>query len=291
VVQPGARLRTLASTTKDLVLQLQSGKAHFSVRPGGPRRWVIEAGIVQVEVVGTEFSVERVQSGARVEVTRGVVLVRSRELKDGVERLEGGGQLTVGHWPGDPEPLAEAESEAAANGEKAVAPAEAAAEGASLAQAGSTEAAPTSVRQRPRNKQRRASIEKLLEQADEARISGNRAAAQRVLQRVVREFPGDPRAAISAFQLGALELELGQPQRAVTSLEVALERAGSLSLREDCYLRLVEAQLASGSVDRAQRVARSYRNEFPDGRHQGAIERLLQRSRTKKSGTPATKSR
>jgi TolA-binding protein len=219
------------------------------------------------------------------------VLVRSRELKDGVERLEAGGRLTVGSWPSDEESAGDGADSAEAASEAKAGNADQPGEGKQALPSGAEASRTSKARTGTRRISRRVGIETLLERADEARIAGDRAAAQRWLQRVVADFPSDPRAAISAFQLGVLELELGMPERAVASFGVALERASSLSLRDDCYLRLVEAQLKNGSASRAERVARSYRAEFPDGRHQGALARLLARSTKKKSGTLGSESR
>jgi transmembrane sensor len=69
-----------------------------------------------------------------------------------------------------------------------------------------------------RRESRRGGVEQLLMLADIARLSGNPADAAIPLARIVRDHPGDPRAAFSAFTLGRLELDtLGQPAQAAAS--------------------------------------------------------------------------
>src|SRR5206468_1411078 len=50
---PGASLVPLEASGTIFSAALQRGSAAFSVRPGGPRRWIIECGLATVEVIGT----------------------------------------------------------------------------------------------------------------------------------------------------------------------------------------------------------------------------------------------
>jgi len=67
----GTRLEVLRNDTRSFVTALRRGGVTFDVKPGGPRRWVIEAGELSVEVVGTRFRVERGQDRTRVSVEHG----------------------------------------------------------------------------------------------------------------------------------------------------------------------------------------------------------------------------
>lgn len=89
-------LDVLTNTAGELALHLVSGGAHFSVTPGGPRRWRIEGGGVSVEVVGTVFDVVRDGERMRVRVERGSVIVRGEDVPDTVRRLVAGEQLVIG---------------------------------------------------------------------------------------------------------------------------------------------------------------------------------------------------
>ena len=77
-----AQLQVLENSAHALVLQVRRGKSALDVRPGGPRRWLIECGPASVEVVGPRFDVVRDE--------RGVAMVRAVTLPNGVVRLRAG---------------------------------------------------------------------------------------------------------------------------------------------------------------------------------------------------------
>ncbi len=91
----GARVEPLLSSGSRFELLLRRGSAEFSVIPGGPRRWVIEAGVATVEVVGTVFRVTRGPRGVQVSVSRGTVLVRGEGVPDRVRRVTAGQTISV----------------------------------------------------------------------------------------------------------------------------------------------------------------------------------------------------
>ena len=74
---------------------LATGTARFAIPPGGPRRWTIDAGVAQVEVVGTVFTVARTPTGIEVSVERGVVVVRGDRVPGLVRRLQAGDALRI----------------------------------------------------------------------------------------------------------------------------------------------------------------------------------------------------
>src|SRR5690606_11504771 len=51
-IAPGSRIVPLVSTDTSFELLLDRGSAEFTVTPGGPRRWVVDAGSARIEVVG-----------------------------------------------------------------------------------------------------------------------------------------------------------------------------------------------------------------------------------------------
>ncbi len=99
-LSPGAQLEPLENSGALFSVLLAKGRATFDVHPGGGRRWLVECGVVTVEVVGTRFTVERSPERARVDVERGVVLVRGDRVRDHVQRLTAGESLDVGAPPG-----------------------------------------------------------------------------------------------------------------------------------------------------------------------------------------------
>jgi transmembrane sensor len=94
-LDPEGRIDVLGNDKRTFVTTLRRGKAHFEVEPGGPRRWVVEAGLVSVEVVGTGFTVERGDEQVTVTVDHGIVLVRGEF--PGSERRLTAGQSLVAH--------------------------------------------------------------------------------------------------------------------------------------------------------------------------------------------------
>lgn len=68
-----SRLEVEREDARETVVRLVSGTALFHVRKGTGRRFVVEAGLRRVEVVGTVFGVALEGDDARVEVVEGVV--------------------------------------------------------------------------------------------------------------------------------------------------------------------------------------------------------------------------
>jgi transmembrane sensor len=91
----GARVEPVLSTGSRFELLLARGTAEFSVTPGGPRRWSIDAGVARVEVVGTVFRVARLAGRVDVEVSHGVVLVIGEGVPGRVRKLTAGQKLSV----------------------------------------------------------------------------------------------------------------------------------------------------------------------------------------------------
>jgi hypothetical protein len=122
----------------------------------------------------------------------------------------------------------------------------------------------------------RLSLDELLGRADVARLSGHPAEAVPLLARVLDEFPTDRRAALAAFTKGRVHADaLAQPRLAAAAFARGLALGLPRSLAEDAHLRIVEAWLAAGEPTKATAAATNYALEFPDGKHQARIDRLL----------------
>jgi transmembrane sensor len=279
VVAEGSRLEALASSAREFIVRLSVGTAVFDVEPFGPRRWVVEAGLASVEVVGTRFSVNRRIDSVRVEVERGSVLVRGATVPDGVIRIEAGGSIDVGaprattlvsseSAPPAPstairrshvEPSDDDWRGAAARGDYANAYGNLGAEGLR------------------RETARAASGEDLFALADVARLSGHPAEAVAPLERLEREFASSPRAPLAAVTLGRIELDLGHPERASRAFERALALHVPAGLEEDVYARLVEAYVKAGKQADARAMRDAYEQKYPGGRRRVDIESWLAR--------------
>ena len=73
----GSRLETRSSNARGIDVVLSRGGARFEVVPRHGRRFRIWVGSAYVEVIGTIFTVDRLPTGVRVSVERGVVKVVS----------------------------------------------------------------------------------------------------------------------------------------------------------------------------------------------------------------------
>jgi transmembrane sensor len=277
----GARFEPLLSSGTSFVGMLESGRAQFEVRPGGPRRWQIECGLATVEVVGTGFTCERAPGRLRVAVQHGVVLVRGDRVRDRAQRLAAGETLEVTDAP-----AAAAAGTAPAPGAAPPAPDPSiparpqppdAPAWRQLARSGRPRDAFAALGQRGLAREaRQAGVPDLLLLADVARLSGHPRDAVAPLQRLLDVYPRDPQAPLAAFALGRLQMDaLEAPSRAAAALERALALGLPQSLREDARGRLVEAYERAGNPAAARAAAQTYRREFPDGRYRARIDSEL----------------
>jgi transmembrane sensor len=291
----GARFTPLESTGTSFVAVLERGSAHFEVRPGGPRRWQIECGLATVEVVGTGFDCARAPGRLSVSVQHGAVLVRGERVPDRARRLAAGETMEVLDAPATQKATQgatqDATQDATATGlasaprppaavTSAAAPRrdpvadEAGGAWRELARGGHhREAFAALGAQGLLRETKRRGVGDLLVLADVARLSGHATEAVAPLERILREFPGDPQAPLAALALGRLELDtLNRPARAATALNLALSLGVPHSLREDVRTRLVEAYARAGSRAAARAAAAAYLREYPDGRDRSIVE-------------------
>jgi transmembrane sensor len=244
IVLEDARLEPLENDGRSVTLLLARGSARFEVEPGGPRTWTIESGVASVEVVGTVFTVERGEGWARVAVEHGTVVVRGERVPERAARLTVGQSLMVGE---------ERTAEIAPPPEQ---PAEVIAE----------EPAP----RRPAP-----DAEALMARADQARRAGDLRGASLLYERAAA-LGDDPSAGVAAFTLGRLELDsLHRPDRAARAFARALDLTLPPRLREDAAARLVQAHRESGDAASADRAARAYLAQYPDGRHTERVREAL----------------
>lgn len=257
---PGARVEGLAATGNQFVVLVRRGRARFSVKPGGPRHWLIETKSARVEVVGTVLSVENGKDFVEVGVDAGVVLVRSPLLSDGVQRVQAGQSLRLQTPPVVP-------------AEATPRPVEAPQEPAPSAAAPARSA---ELRERPRRRPGTSAAE-LWSGADQARQAGDAQGAAVLLERLLYEHPGDSQAALGAYTLGVLQLEqLARPRAAARRFAQALELGIAAGLQESCYVRRAEALRQAGDLSELRHVASEYLRRFPAGAQRDAMQRLVE---------------
>ncbi len=280
-VGPDTRLDVLRQTTTQMLLALRHGNAHFDIRPGGARAWVIECGGAAVEVVGTRFTLDRNEQRLSVKVQRGRVLVRGELVPDTVQSLAAGQEITLAYTDARQAALeTSAPAQPAAEHPEPTAvqvpSRQASADWRSAAQQRDWQRAWHTLGEDGvgREASRSDDVSDLLALADVARLSGHPRQAVLPLQQVMTHHSGDSRAAIAAFTLGKIELDqLGEPAAAVSAFERALSSKLPGSLAEDTLARLVEAYARSHDSARARAAAEQYRTQYPTGHRMADVER------------------
>jgi len=235
IAEPRTELVRVLEGEREVRLSLREGAASFDVVRNPDRLFAIEAGDVEVRVVGTAFRVARVGERVRVSVERGAVDVRRG---DDLVRLRAGE-----NWEGD----AELDDEPRATAQPVPIPVE-----------------------EPSRARRRATgptADELFANAAEARRSGNAAEAAQLYGRLVARFPRDDRAALASFELGRIRLDqLGDPSGAAAAFRRALALGGG-PFAQDARARLVEAYDAAGNTAACERSKDAYLQRYPNGRH------------------------
>lgn len=267
-VEPGTELESLTNSGTEHRVLLHRGRARFEVEPGGPRRWIVEAGHASVEVIGTVFTVERAGGDVIVEVERGRVMVRSERLPEGLRilgaaervRVEGSGALS--HGGADPGETADGEIEGAIEGageiegERETLGGSIARSEAHGARGGTPEVSVDEARAR--------SAAQLLAEADEARRAGHTARALELLAQA-SERTGESEAALASLTRARLLSTLHRDAEAAADLRRALDAALPPALEESARYRLVSALAASGDEGGAERAASDYLRRYPTG--------------------------
>jgi len=250
---PGASLEVLTNDASEFVCVLRRGRGTFEVKPGGQRRWRVEAGALRVEVVGTIFSVDRSEARVGVDVERGTVLVRGERVPDGVQKLTAGSRLSIDLTP---------PAQRLGSGGHAALP-----EATSVANSPAPPLASQALPAAP-------SVD-LMRLADEQRRHGNlKGAIASLRAAAVERSWDDSRRAIAAFTLGKLLLDgASRPAEAAAAFRSCLRLSPPSTVAEDASARLVEALSRAGNADAARRSANDYEHRYPNGRRLADVRR------------------
>lgn len=251
-------LELLQNEPERLRMWLRDGAATFDVTPGGARRWVVEAGSVTVEVMGTRFDVQIVGERVQVNVARGRVFVRGPTVPRGGVMLGAGesveasaAELGRAPSPSSEGPAPRASRSTRSTEDEATGP-------------GTHDTRREAVRARDSSRELEASS---LERADSLRAQGRARDAIRELTSVA----DDPRAdraerALAAFTAGKLFAESDEHAEAIRSFELASTLGLGEPLREDACARRAES-LAALRDPRAAEAIDEYVARYPRGRH------------------------
>jgi transmembrane sensor len=223
-------------------LALASGTASFEVVPNAQRLFVVHAGSVHVEVVGTEFTVTRELVRVHVAVSAGRVRVRA----PGAERELEAGEAAWFASSADAAPL----------------PIPHAREAASARPSRAGHEKPVTAR-------------KLMQLADAARRAGDAQEALGYLRRVSDEFARDALAPLAAFTEGRLLLfELARPAEARKAFARARALSSHGALAEDALAREAEAALRAGDRAGARALSDTYLRLYPHGQRAREVGEL-----------------
>jgi TolA-binding protein len=283
------RLRVLSDQPSAVALEIGDGRANFDVKHVKGRSFDVRAGVVSVHVVGTQFQVVKAsrREGMEIQVgvKRGVVEVQRSDRGGDTRRIAAGETWSV--WvPAQPvaplsalppptaavAPLARPSPALVGLGE--VAPqsdvAEPKVRPGRLSPALSTQPAET----------RAQSVRELFLRANVARRAGRMQDAADAYAEVLKRFPHDSRAGVSAFELGRIRMDaLGDPKGAASAFADALRLSHRSEVREDALARLAIAGDALGDRDMCQKARARYLADYPSGVHAGSLAPLCPANR------------
>jgi transmembrane sensor len=267
-VEEKAEVRVASHTSDAVRLVLDRGKVRLSVDPEERRRWTIDCGPVQIEVVGTIFSVMRSNAAVEVDVERGLVRVTG----PGVDRLvPAGDRIRIDLEPASPAKLERTEVEAKVEPkveavERRDPPPRARRPAPKSEPVAKGEAAET-----PKVEP----FEAILSRADAARSRGEVDEAIRILESLLAAHPSDPQAPVATFTLGRLYASRGDHGMAADAFDRCVALVPS-ALVEGAMARAFESRAKAGDRIRAASAARRYLERFPSGRFARAAQAALE---------------
>ncbi len=269
-LQPRTSVQVAQQSPEDVLLLLDEGTVRLDVVKNAKRRFVVRAGDVDVQVIGTQFDVRRAGREIAVSVFRGIVEVRT---SDQVHRLAAGERWSRAGFA-EVQPPAEDTLEEEVVDE--VEPPPGQRPPATKRKVKRTRTAPAPVVAAPPQPPPAAPIAEpvpvptarsLFDSAVSARSKGNAAEAISRFEQLLRDFPKSSFASLSAFELGRLQMDSRRnPRAAAAAFEQVLAIAGDSGLTEDALGRLVEAY-ASFDVAACRKARARYLSAFPSGTH------------------------
>lgn len=270
-LSPRAQLRLVKNEKREVRLELRGGKARFAVAHDRSRPFAVEAGSVQVRVVGTRFELGRRREplGERMTVTvsDGVVEVR-RAGESEVRTLRAGERWSalVLDAAEQPAPVTQAQPSAPAPARTPAAEPEIT---GSETDPDSELEAEAEASGRPRGPAARdRAAARIFERANLARRAGRMRDAADAYAELLARHPGDARAGLSAFELGRIRMDaLGDPRGAIDALERAAGAGAAASFHEDALARMVVAYDAEGRREACRKARERYLDRYPSGVH------------------------
>ncbi len=122
------------------------------------------------------------------------------------------------------------------------------------------------------------SAQALFARADAARLAGHHAEAAADFERFRRRFPNDPRAGLAAYELGRIRLgSLHDPRGAAEAFGAVAARPDEGLFREDAEAGRVEALADLGDDEGCKRARDAFRARYPRSPQAGRVAKLCGR--------------
>ena len=262
------RAKLTSVQPKSIRIDVETGSVDIEATHVAGRTFVVGAGSYEVRVSGTHFRVQRIP-GLRVSVhvDEGVVEVASAGEKP--RRLGAGEQWSA---PDNPVPVNPPASEAPSSEPVAPSPAASASVPAGPQPTASAIGTPP-VAAPAAPKDAKGDPKDLFEEAQRARSEGRASDAARAFDDVRRTYRKDPHAALAAFELGRLRLDvLDDPVGAVEAFHDAIVLGPESPLREDAEARRVEALSRAGDRAGCASARDAYLAHWPSGAYRRTVE-------------------
>jgi hypothetical protein len=258
---PRSRVRVGALESNRFELSLEQGAAAFDVRHIPGRRFVVHVGSFDIVDVGTRFTLALTEAGAiTVSVEQGAVRIERKDSSEPTRFLSAGEHWSTNASEGDGSAAPAERDASVAEPPPSVGPT------ATVPGAASISTAPPTLTPPP------PSSKDLLESAQRAQRAGRLREAATAYDRLRREYRGDGRAGLAAFELGRLRLgPLGDPRGAAQAFQDAIVLSPNATFREDAEAHLVEAFDRAGDAVRCGAARSAYLAQYPQGLHAGSV--------------------
>jgi hypothetical protein len=270
-LQPFASITVAPAQPFEQRVSVTRGAARFRVTHDPSHRFVVSAGAVEVDDVGTVFTVAR--EGTDGELVRVSVMSGDVEVRVGAETplpLHAGESLTTPELPLESSPTASI-------GTRGISTPQAPTQmpGASIGTASAPE--PASLDSTAARAIEPISAKSLLAGATAARQAHDPSGEAQALDTLRRHFPRDPRAPIAGFELGILRMDqLGNRRGALDALRSAIALDPGASFREDAEARIVTLLDDLDDVTGCRAARNAFLSRYPESVHRASIQRRCQ---------------
>jgi transmembrane sensor len=281
-IAPGGQLEVDAkgSDAAAVSVRLIAGTAAFDVRHDPKRRFAVHVRDVDIEDIGTKFTVAIAGESVQVQVQEGTVRVRRADTPP--MDIHGGER-----WPEEPHAAALDDVKEAAPAEvveptttasaPVVPPSDPLAAFRTL-ESSDPNAAYASVGPRYRALAQSAGPKDLFDMARVARATQHAPDAALAYDGLRRRFRGDPRAGIAAMELGRLRQDtLADPAGAEEALRDAIALGPDAPYREDAEARLIRVLDAQQKKDACSVARDAYLARYPTGIHVESVRHMCSR--------------